>query len=219
MTLYANVNYDRAIWMAIPLYWGPEAWETPEAWGREMAQTWWTGFKHRRKDVDRLAETLTRLAHNYGFRDPNGPEIIAYLYLPNPGLGPMMVKVCLDYAPGITLEALANADDPHVLEPPIVHHFTTPHLGTGFRSTRYYEADLSGTGASGSMTVYGMLHYGFLLPEEDGAFLVARCLEPDLRRFAQAMDDIDAFVREIRCADEPLTYANGEIVRWSPGQR
>lgn len=218
-SLYANVSYDRAIWMAIPQYWGPEAWESPEAWGREMAETWWNGFKHRRRDVERLATGLAGLAAYYGFRNPEEPEVVAYLHLPNPGMRPLMVKVMIIEDPSVrTLADISNADDPDTIERPIVEEFTTPHLGTGVRSLRYYEAGLSADGASGDVRVYAMLHYAFLIPDED-AFLLTRTLEPDLGRLMQAMEDIDAFVREIRWAHEPLTYANGQEIRWTPEAR
>lgn len=205
--LFANVAYDLATWLAVPTYWGPETWESPQAWGAETARERWLGNKPRRHDVARTELVLTSVAEYYGFPDPAESEVVGYAHMPHPAMTPHVVKVWVDQGEPITLDDLRLADDPNAVEPPIVEEFPTAHLGRGIRVFRYLEADLSHD-ESGELSLYAMVHYAFVIPAED-AVLVACATCPDLGRLTQAMDDIDAFVREIRWAYEPQDLAGG----------
>lgn len=111
MTVYANVDYDEAIWLEIPPWWGPETWPDYRDWAREMAQLWWddSGLRPGEHQVDNLALTLAVCAERFGFPDPDETtELTTYLHLPDPRVMPLAVEVWVvgERTPGAALPAV-----------------------------------------------------------------------------------------------------------------
>jgi len=86
------------------------------------------------------------------------------------------------------LRMLTHADDPGVVEPPIVDEFSTDRLGTGLRTMRYRHLD------DGSL--YAGLSYAWRSAEYETDLLLFTSSE-DLGRLQRAIPDMDEFARAI----------------------
>lgn len=194
MTLYANVDYDEAIWLEIPPWWGPETWPDYRDWAREMAQLWWddSGLRPGEYQVDNLALTLAMCAERFGFPEPDETiELTTYLHLPDPRVMPLPVEVWVEEAPGLTAAECAVVVDPVAIRPPQVEEFPTPNLGRGLRALRYRPVEPGPPGAQ-----YATLRYAWEIEDHDAVVVMAVSV-PDVPRLLGAADDIDEFARRI----------------------
>jgi hypothetical protein len=83
------------------------------------------------------------------------------------------------------LRALAGADSPDAMEPPLVEEFTTERLGTGLKA-------LAHTRKGGTIT--GYVNYAWRSEEHATALrMFTGC--PDLGRLQRALPDLDRLAR------------------------
>lgn len=202
--IYANVAYDPLIWVEIPVLWSPEFFVGPDAWAEQVAAEWWADLDHSADDEARLTKVLTMWAEKVGGAVADlSIDLVNYLYLPHPSADPLLVRVWVDDEPGLTAAEAAEVDDPESVEPPLVEDFPNEHLATGLRVLRYRPFD-PGPGASPEPgALYAVLRYAFEVPDHDVVIAVTTSCS-DLGHLIKAMDGIDAFVRGIRWAYEPL---------------
>lgn len=206
MTVYANIAYDRSIWIKVPAGYFPEA-PDAEAWGRELSIACWSdsGQLVEQNDLDGLAAILAKFASDLGpgaehpehAFDPH-MEISTLLYLPDPRGIPFPVRVMVFHeavvrAQRLTVRELVQVDDQDAIDDPEIADFEHPNFAPGLRVFRHR----TGEGQTGPSTgVFAVLKYAFAIPGHDDLLYVSVSW-PDLNRIAEARERIDELVRSI----------------------
>jgi hypothetical protein len=182
----------RPVWIPCPAVF--RAGESQESWARMYSAKWWADSKVRATEaqLDGLAKMLADVRElTYRPRQDH----VAVIHLPPAQLNPLRVLQPQPVGVGVwqlngerdaRLRLLTSADDPDVIEPPIVEEYPTEALGTGLKTLRYARL------ADGSL--FGAVNYAFRSEEyETDLRFSSSC--PDLSRLQIAMPDIDELVQ------------------------
>ncbi|MFJ3495613.1 hypothetical protein ACIPPJ_18770 [Streptomyces sp. NPDC086091] len=139
-----DIEYvDAEVWSVLPPRGGEsgpwEDWDDIGAWCREEAENLWLdhGSDPGPHGVDFVAGTLVRCAEAFS---PPGTDHWLFLHHEHPTDLPLPVCVAVGRSAGPreeTLRALAMADDPDAVEPPVVRRFGADRLGEGLSTFRY----------------------------------------------------------------------------------
>jgi len=196
---WAQASYDQRIWVPCPRGL-PEGWDH-ERWAREFAAAWWglSGLPYGETELEKLTTLL-----GYLYESTWGPGAIipchlAFIHLPDPRMLPLPVYLAILRSlnpKDEELRRLTRADDPAVIEPPIIDDFTTEHLGQGLRVLRYWQGDDAGEVAAGLGYAWRSEQY-----ETDLRLFTATS---DLARLQQAIPDIDELARQITVVPSEL---------------
>jgi hypothetical protein len=186
---WARAAYNKRLWVPCPPAL-PEGWDG-DRWAREFAEAWWalSELPHGESDLTRLT---TLLAYIYENTWGHIPCHLVYIHLPDPRMQPLPVYLGIFQsvnARHAQLRLLARADDPEVIEPPIVDDFTTGDLGPGLRVLRYWRGDDENEVDAGLSYAWRSEEY-----ETDLRLFTATS---DLGRLQQAMPDIDELARQL----------------------
>ena len=187
---WIRVDYDRSVWIpCLPVF--PEG-ENRESWAAGFAELWWegSGLEHGKHEVALLERNLLSI-HEYAYS--HLPCHMAVIHLPDPRLVPLLVCFAVLPAEGdraAQLRTLAHADEPGVVEPPIVSDCTTEKLGTGLKVLFYKQEDNDGSG------IFAALNYAWRSENYETAVrMFVAC--PDLGRLQRAMPDLDKLAQVI----------------------
>lgn len=200
MRLYADFEFDPAVWFGIPTYWGPETWPDHRAWAREMAELWWLDLEPGEHEVDNLAMVLAYLAEKLPSGD--GDRVVDhFLHLPDPHMDPLHAQVWIvEDDPDVTLEYCVGAEDADVVEKPVLEEFTSERLGTGLRGLRYKPYNPGPEHVQEPGALVGAVRYAWRVSPD--AVLVMSVVDTDLARLIQATDALDEFARGISVVNE-----------------
>ncbi len=185
---WARVSYDKRLWVPCPRGL-PDGWD-PERWATQFSQAWWalSELPHGENELTKLA---TALDHIYHSTWDHVPCHLAFIHLPDPRALPLPVYLAI-LEPlndrDTQLRLLTQADDPAVIEPPVVDEFTTDRLGPGLRVLRYWRGD-DGEVDAGLSYAWRSVEY-----QTDLRLFTATS---DLGRLQQAIPDIDELARQI----------------------
>jgi len=207
--LHAEPIPDPAKWIMVPVHWGGFS-SGPDDWSAEMGQSrWevWLELNPGSEDLGpeahaRTAAELKRYAERYGGPRPQDPyEIVTYVYLPDPHKSAILLHVCVDDRPGLTVEqATADSD---AIQTPIADEFNTEALGTGRKVTYHGALDPQPGDLPGTRQMWVSVYYAFAIPDRQ-AVVTVRATGTDLGGMSAAADDLDTFVRTIT-----LDFADG----------
>jgi hypothetical protein len=189
---WALASYDKRIWVPCPLGL-PEGWDHAR-WAREFAAAWWglSGLAYGDTELEKLTTLLDYIYESTWGPGATIPCHLAFIHLPDPRMLPLPVYLAILRSlnpKGEELRRLTRADDPAVIEPPIIEDFTTEHLGQGLRVLRYWHGDDEGEVAAGLGYAWRSEQY-----ETDLRLFTA---SSDLARLQQAIPDIDELARQI----------------------
>lgn len=193
---WVRTRCDLRIWIPIPAGFPPEVGLDPDTWATAMAGAWWeqSGLRYGPDMVAKLTFMLESLREQ-GFQNVPCHQIWAYYR--DFTLPPLPLHIGIWKMTGPRdqqLRALSGATDPDVIRPPVVTEYTTPALGTGFRTLRH-------TGADGG-AVCGILGFAFRSEELETDVQVMTGT-PDLRQLHRATGDIEDFVHAMSVYDNP----------------
>jgi hypothetical protein len=177
----------RLIWVPCPPFF--DGGENARSWAAESATLWWQSSQasYGRKEVDTLADVFAAIHHDVYAA---GHCHQALIHLPDPRMRPLPAQLGVWAMQGerdAALRALAHADDPAAIEPPIVSEFSTGRLGTGLKVLHYRR------GPDGEK-VHGYLNYAWR-SEKYQTDLRLFTFSDDLSRLERAMPDIDDLAR------------------------
>ncbi|WP_432119110.1 hypothetical protein [Streptomyces sp. bgisy032] len=214
---WLNVKHAMALspWIRVPLMWPEpgledvEEAQTPEAWARYFAKGCWEDFTLEKPEPGEV-DLLTNILLMYALRAPSAfPDFEVFLHLPNPRELPLPAYVDLvEIEEGedrrTALRELTHADADYAVEAPIVEDFDSPHLGSGLRVLRYYQAE-------DSNEVHVGLRYAWRYEKgTEAADVLIILADPDAGRILRALDDVDEFARTIRISPDE------EVDAWHP---
>ena len=184
---WISVDYLQQIWIPCPPIF-PEGFDL-DSWASLYAEEWWSrsGREHDKREVKLLARTLADI-HEYAY------EHLAmhrgFIHLPDLGVVPLLVSFGIWEAVGertAQLRALTHADDPELIQPPVVDEFATERLGPGLKTLSYTRK---------GETVTGHLNYAWRSEEYATALrMFATC--PDLGRLQRALPDTERLARGV----------------------
>ena len=178
---WISVHYNQRAWIPCPPVF-PDG-EDRQSWARLFAQEWWarSGREHGDGEVRALARTLAEIhqAAYAGLAMHDG-----FIHLPDLRLVPLLVSLGVWAADGerdAQLRALARADDPVTVRPPLVGEFRSTRMGPGLRVLSY---------ARRGEMLMGFLSYAWRSEEHATAVrMFTAC--PDLGRIQRAIPDIE----------------------------
>ena len=175
---------DSRFWIPCPEFLPPE--HDAATWYTMLAEEWWdrSGLPYRPVSVEALAAMIERAHGGYA----RVPVHQIWLYLRDPAVPPLLVHVGIWKMHGeraARLRFLTAADKAGSTRPPEVTEFAVDHLGTGIRVLQYR------TGKKGVVALVG---YAFRVEELETEVQISSAT-PDLRQLANALDDIDEWVR------------------------
>ena len=178
---WISVTYDQRTWIPCPPVF-PEG-EDRQSWALLFAQEWWaiSGREHGEREVRALARALTEIhqAAYAGLAMQDG-----FIHLPDLRLVPLLVSLGVWAADGerdAQLRALARADDPVTVRPPLVEEFRAARMGPGLKALSY---------ARRGEMLMGFLSYAWRSEEHATAVrMFTAC--PDLGRIQRAIPDIE----------------------------
>jgi hypothetical protein len=175
---------------------GPfEEWEDIRAWCREEAEDLWLD---RELDpgptgLEFVATTLARCAETFS---PPGSDHWLFLHRDHPTDLPLPVFAAIGPSSGPreeTLRALAMADDPSAVEPPVAKHFKARRLGEGLHTFRYMNHEAS-------PHLLACARYAWRV-EEHGADVVMWTATEDIARIMQAAEDLEHLAHSLAIYD------------------
>lgn len=179
-----DVDYDPAVWVAVPLDFPDGDWEFAQDWADEVTD----GFVEDGVLTPAArADLASQLVANATFFADH-PDLTPYLHLPRVDQEPLAVTVELLEAEGDTgqaLRELTGADDEQVVEPVQVEPVDVPGLGTGIRVLRFIDDD--------GLVV--CVDYAWRVDDVD---VHVAASTDDLPRLLGALDDIAAFAAGMR---------------------
>jgi hypothetical protein len=189
---WARASYNKRIWVPCPRGL-PAGWDH-ERWAREFAAAWWglSGLPFGDSELEKLTTLLDYIYESTWGAEAIIPCHLAFIHLPDPRMQPMPVYLAILEAlnaKDAELRRLTRADDPAVIEPPIIDDFSTEHLGQGLRVLRYWRGDDEGEVDAGLGYAWRSERY-----ETDLRLFTATS---DLTRLQQALPDIDELARQI----------------------
>lgn len=164
-----------------------------ESWAAESAALWWgvSRLKHGNDEVAALASMLSAIHQDIYSA---GHCHMAFIHLPDPRLLPLPVQLGIWAMEGERdeqLRLLVHADDPTVVDEPVLDEFTTDRLGRGLRCLRHRRGE-----ADDGPEVDGYLDYAWR-SEVYQTDLRLFTFTWGLERLQRAMPDIDELARAI----------------------
>jgi hypothetical protein len=193
---WVRTSRDFTKWIPCPAEFPRDLHLDRESWAAESAQGWWehSGLKYQPQNVSRLARMLATI-HEYGYTHVPCHQIWVYYRgtdaLPLPlHIGIWMMSGDRDEQ----LRSLSGANDPDVIRPAKATTFTSPLLGSGYRTLRHKKDDAG--------TVAAFLGFAFR-SEEFETDVQAFVSTTDLRQLHKAAPDIEDFVRGMRVYYNP----------------
>lgn len=178
---WISVDYLQQIWIPCPPVF-PEGFDR-DSWASLYAEEWWSrsGREHGKREVELLARTLADI-HEYAYAHLAMHR--GFIHLPDLGMVPLLVSFGIWEAVGertAQLRALTHADDPEVIQPPVVDEFATERLGLGLKTLCYTRE---------GETITGHLNYAWRSEEYATALrMFTAC--PDLGRLQRALPDTE----------------------------
>jgi hypothetical protein len=182
---WISVAYNQNIWIPCPPVF-PEGLNR-ESWATLYAEEWWSrsGRAHGKREIRTMARMLSDI-HAYAYA--NMAMQRGFLHLPALGLTPLLVSFGIWEAAGDRneqLRVLTHADDPTVMQAPLIEEFDTDMLGPGIKVTAYTRNE---------DVVTGYLNYAWR-SEELATAVRMFTGSPDLGRLQQAVPDIEQLAR------------------------
>jgi len=182
---WISVAYNQNIW--IPCQQVFPKGSDRKSWATLYAEEWWsrTGRPHGKREITTMARMLSDI-HAYAYA--NMAMHMGFLHLPALGLAPLLVSFGIWEAAGDRTEQLrvmTRADDPTVMQAPVVEEFDTDKLGPGIKVVAY---------TRNKDVVTGYLNYAWR-SEELATAVRMFTGSPDLGRLQQAMPDIEQLAR------------------------
>jgi hypothetical protein len=184
---WISVEYNQNIWIPCPPVF-PEGLDR-KSWANLYAEEWWsrTAQPHGKREIKIMAQMLSDV-HAYAYA--NMAMHRGFLHLPALGLTPLLVSFGIWEARGDRTEqlrALTRADDPTVIQAPIIEEFDTDKLGPGIKVAAY---------TRNQDVVTGYLNYAWR-SEEYATAVRMFTGSPDLGRLQQAVPDIEQLARTV----------------------
>jgi hypothetical protein len=182
---WISVDYDLRIWIPCPPVF-PEG-ESRQSWARLFAAEWWAASKreHGEREVTALAQTLEGI-HEIGYREL--PMHNGFIHLPDLRLAPLLVGIGVWAATGdrdAQLRALARADDPAAMKPPIIEEFRPARMGPrddpGLKALAY---------SRNGERITAFLSYAWR-SDEHGTAVRMFTASPDLGRVQRVLPDME----------------------------
>lgn len=194
---YVDADCDIAIWLAIPIWWGPGTpWSDHRVWARALAEESWADCSDRpgEYEVDNLALTLAMCAERFGpdLERPLDPFSQTFLHLPHPRSAPLPVTVWVDGIDG-DLRDYVVAEDPDATGPVEVTECVVPALGPGLRAFRRRLIPPQAAGEPGEE--YAVLRYAWQLMDHQVTVVLTCSADP--ASIERTSVDIDALARTL----------------------
>lgn len=183
---WISVAYNQNIWIPCPMVF-PEGTDRA-SWAKLYAEEWWsrTSRPYGKHEVKAMARMLSEIQkHAYA----NMAMHIGFLHMPRIGLTPLLVSFGIWEATGDRTEqlrVLTHADDPTVIEPPLIEEFSTERLGTATKVVAYTRNKKN--------VVTGYLNYAWR-SEELATAVRMFTGTPDLSRLELATSDVEDLAR------------------------
>jgi hypothetical protein len=182
---WISVAYNQNIWIPCPMVF-PEGCDR-KSWADLYAEEWWsrTGRAHGKREIKIMARMLSDI-HAYAYA--NMAMHMGFFHLPAMGLSPLLVSFGIWEAVGDRAEqlrALTHADDPTVMQAPVIDEFDTDNLGPGIKVLAY---------TRDKDVITGFLNYAWR-SEELATAVRMFTGTPDLGRLHQAVPDIEQLAR------------------------
>ncbi|MET9906470.1 hypothetical protein ABZZ74_06555 [Streptomyces sp. NPDC006476] len=189
-----DIGYDPNRWLELPPRWDTTEWPDISVWARHCAQLFWRAYRldPGQSGIPFLADTLRRFAEAFA-PEPFDTRVLLRVW--EPTSMPLQLFTMVKPAQGDrqeTLRFLVGADDPDVVEPPVVEPFRTELLGEGLRSFRYLRQD-------DAPEVIAVVRYAWR-DEEAGADVVLWTATDDTAQVIRAAPDIEELAHTVSVA-------------------
>jgi len=189
-----DIDLDPSRWLEIPPRWDSAEWQDINVWARECAELFWRSYGQNpgESGISFLAGTLRRFAEAFA-PEPFDTRVLLRMW--EPTVMPLQLFTMVKPAQGNreeTLRFLVGAEDPDVVETPVVESFRTELLGEGLRAFRYLRQD-------DTPGVLAALRYAWR-DEEVGADVVMWTATDDTAQVIRAAPDIEELAHRVSVA-------------------
>jgi hypothetical protein len=185
---WISIDYNQNIWIPCPPVF-PDG-INRESWAKLYAEEWWsrTAGPYGKRQIRAMKRMLSEI-HTYAY--DNLAMHRGFLHMPAIGLSPLLVSFGIWEAVGDRDEQmrfLTRANDPTLMQPPVIEEFGTEKLGQGIKVTTYTRNNKG--------VVTGYLNYAWR-NEELATAVRMFTGSPDLGRLQDAVHDIEELARTV----------------------